>query len=81
LWGHSPFHARIIKLVGRGERVVLRAAVEEEVAAGGAVVEAVIVGVYEKACERLESPTALPGTRNENECGHGCASSISSTTK
>jgi hypothetical protein len=45
------------------------------------MVEAVIVGVYELACERLESPTALPDTRNENECGPARASSISSTMK
>jgi hypothetical protein len=64
-----------------GARVVLRAAIEEQVAAGGAVVEAVIVSVYELACERLESPTAVPGTGNENQCGHGRASLISTTMK
>jgi hypothetical protein len=45
------------------------------------VVEAVKVGVYKLACERLEPPTAVPGTRNENECGPGRASLISSTMK
>jgi hypothetical protein len=64
-----------------GARVILCSAVEEQVAAGGAVVEAVIVSVYELACERLESPTAVPGTGNENQCGHGRASLISTTMK
>ena len=64
-----------------GARVILCAAVEERVAAGGTMVEAVIVGVNELACERLESPTAVPGTGNENQCGHGRASLISTTMK
>jgi hypothetical protein len=34
---------------------------------------------HEPACERLEPPTALSGTGNEHECGHGRASSISAT--
>jgi hypothetical protein len=45
------------------------------------MVEAVIVGVYELACERLEPPTAVPGTGNENECGDGRASLMSTTMK
>ena len=64
-----------------GARVILCSAVEERVAAGGAVVDAVIVSVYELACERLEPPTAVPGTGNENECGDGRASLMSTTMK
>jgi hypothetical protein len=33
------------------------------------------------ACERLEPPTAAPGTGNEHECGHGRASLVSATMK
>ena len=64
-----------------GARVILCSAVEERVAAGGTMVEAVIVSVYELACERLEPPTAVPGTGNENECGDGRASLMSTTMK
>jgi hypothetical protein len=70
-------HLREARLAGA--RVILCSAVEECVAAGGTMVEADIVGVYELACGRLEPPTAVPDTGNEIERGHGRAYLISST--
>jgi hypothetical protein len=64
-------HLREARLAGA--RVILCSAVEECVAAGGTMVEADIVGVYELACGRLEPPTAVPDTGNEIERGHGRA--------